>query len=235
MKNILFMLVFIAYSSSVFGFCIAGRGTTCSGKKNEDVNNQTIIYTNSSTPPNASQSDGGISRKIEKGDKSQEQGYSEYKQHFIYYGYHFYSTPSQNYLKKSASTGNRSIGYEYAFNPFVSFKAEQFELNYKGVSDQEMKQKHTALTINLRRYLLDVFVLRAGIGLAKTDINKSGEGSSWDTNKSGTTEVLQISAFYIFGDEDTMLGVSSTTFTGLSGTENIGSSSYAIVGSIGFR
>lgn len=235
-------IVVLFTASTAQAWCLAGKGTTCDIPENNSfyppstAQSQNTININSQASSPSGPSDGGILNKLSKGDKSKEQGYAKYKKHFLYYGYQFYSTPNQNYLKKSTSPANRSLGYEYAFNPFVSLKLEKFQLQYEGVEEQQMKQEHMALTLNARIYLLNHFVLRAGAGISNTKINKSGEEETgFDQSKGGTTEVIQVSIFYIFGDEDTMIGFTSSTFTGLAGTENIGSSNLALNVSIGFK
>jgi len=225
-------------SSDAFAWCVVGRGTTCDKSKKRDrssgqINNNYFGIEGSGGTRNP---DGGHLRKQDAGDKSKNQGYSDYKKHFIYYAYEVYSAPHQEGFHKSSDTNNKSIAYEFAFNPFISFKAQRTELFYSGLSgDSEMKQEHLIALLNLRVYLLEDFVVRAGLGIGRSKIDASGASDDrYNFDEEGSTEVVQFSANYIFGDENTFVGISTTTIQGISGERNLGSSSYGLNAGIGF-
>ena len=98
MKVVLGFLMLAVFANTALGFCILGKGKDCPDKG--EANSPTIIFANS--PPSSQQSnDGGYLSKLQKGDKSQEQGYAEYKEHFLYYAYQVYSSPGETDFKKS--------------------------------------------------------------------------------------------------------------------------------------
>lgn len=240
MRTLLFVAISFLFVSTIQAGCFLGRfGKDCPRHQHNADGNQTIIYNGAiGGPPYArgGGSDGGALRKRNAGDKSKNQGYAEYKEHFLYYAYEVYSAPHQEGFYKSADTANRSIAYEYAFNPFISFKAQRSELFYEGLSGgSSMKQEHLMALLNLRIYVLNDFVVRAGMGMGKSKINAEGaEDNRYNFTEEGSTEVVQFSANYIFGDENTFLGISTTTVQGISGENNLGASFYGLNAGIGF-
>lgn len=236
MKKVLLLSILIITYSQAFSWCILRRGTTCDNSAYRSEGNQVIINGALGGPPSSSESDGGLLRKRAAGDKSKNQGYADYKEHFLYYAYEVYAAPHQEGFYKSADTSNRTIAYEYAFNPFISFKAQRTELYFEGLnSGSEMKHEHLLGMLNLRIYVLNEFVVRAGLGMGRSKIEAKGsEDERYNFMEEGSTEVVQFSAMYIFGDENTFLGVSTTTVQGVSGENNLGASSYGLNAGIGF-
>jgi len=240
MRALSIFFVLAVLSSQVYAGCYLGRfGKDCKVVNNNEGTNVTINNnpgTGNGPPYARTGGDGGFLRKISAGDKSKNQGYADYKQHFLYYAYEVYSAPHQEGFYKSADTSNRSIAYEYAFNPYVSFKAQKTELFFKGLSgNSSMKQDHLLAMLNLRYYILNDFVVRAGAGIGRSKVSSNGaEDERYNFTEEGSTEVVQFSAMYIFGDENTFLGVATTTIQGISGTNNLGASSYGLNAGIGF-
>lgn len=239
MKSLLLLSISLFFFTSIQA-CFLGRfGKDCPKNQHNADGNQTIIYNGAiGGPPYAStgNNDGGFLRKNSAGDKSKNQGYADYKEHFLYYAYEVYTAPHQEGFHKSADTANRSIAYEFAFNPFISIKAQRTELFYEGLTaDSEMKQEHLMALLNLRLYVLNDFVVRAGMGIGRSKIDASGANDSrYNFSEEGSTEVVQFSANYIFGDENTFLGISTTTVQGISGSNNLGASFYGLNAGLGF-
>lgn len=236
MKKIFILAIALFLSSEAYSWCVMNRGNTCQPKQKGNSNSQVNIYNGAIGGPSYAKSDdGGFLRRRLAGDKSQNQGYADYKRHFVYYAYEVYSVPHQEGFHKSAETGNRSIGYEYAFNPFISIKGQRTQLFFDGLgSSSEMKHEHLIALLNLRVYVLNDFVVRAGIGMGRSKINAVSSDSDYDFSKEGSTEVVQFSAMYIFGDENTFVGATTTTVQGKSGETNLGTSSYGLNAGIGF-
>jgi hypothetical protein len=236
MKNVILLLMALFIANNAYSFCLFGHGDDC--PETTPKENQVNIFNGAlgiGTPvPEKKEVDGGVLRKQEAGDKSKNQGYSTYKEHAIYYSYEFYAVPHQEGFKKSSGTDNRSIAYEYNFNPYLSAKLQKMELSFEGTSGGDMKQEHLFATFNLRLYILNNFVVRTGIGLGKSNIDSSSDDSRYNYATEGTTEVLQFSVNYLFGNEDTFVGVSTTTLQGVSGDRNLGTSSYGLSAGLGF-
>jgi hypothetical protein len=239
MRFLLATLVLFMFYSNAYSYCIFGKGKDCV-TKNKNKGNQVNIYNNQPNgygPPYAAagNQDGAQLRKILAGDKSKNQGYADYKKHFVYYGYDFYAVPHQDGYYKSAETDNRSIAYEYAFNPYISFKAQRTELYFQGlVGSSQMKHEHLFGLINLRLYILNDFVIRTGIGIGRSKIDAVSEEERFNHSTEGSTEVVQFSANYLFGDENTFVGISTTTIQGSTGDSNLGVSSYTMNAGMGF-
>lgn len=236
MKSIFILLVLLAFYFNAQAWCVFNKGNTCEPKQSDENSSQVNIYNGAIGGPSyAKREDGGNLRRRLAGDKSKNQGYANYKKHFLYYAYEVYSVPHQEGFHKSTSTNNRSIGYEYAFNPYISVKAQRTELFFEGLSSSsEMKHEHLMGLLNLRVYVLKDFVVRAGLGVGRSKINAASKNGEYNFKKEGSTEVIQFSAMYIFGDENTFLGVSTTTLQGKSGETNLGASSYGLNAGIGF-
>ena len=219
--------------------CILGRfGKDCPNRYKEQ-DNQINIYNGGITgPPSASASntnqDGGFLRKQDAGDKSKNQGYADYTEHFLYYTYEAYAAPHQDGFYKSSETDNNSIAYEYAFNPFLSLKAQRTQLFFEGLkTDTSLKQEHILGMLNLRIYILNDFVVRAGIGMGQSKVEASSTDEEYAYSEEGTTEVIQFSANYLFGNESTFVGFTTTTIQGVAGDRNLGTSSYGVTAGIG--
>lgn len=237
MKKIIFFSILVFIYSTSYACFFKKFGKNC---PNKNDGNQVNIYNGGygSYAQSKAQgtSDGGATRKRDAGDKSKNQGYADYKEHFLYYSYELWSAPHQEGFHRSSDTANRSYAYEFAFNPFVSIKGQKTDLLFSGLrSGHQLKQEHLLAIMNLRLYLLNDFVIRAGMGVGRSKIKSEGSSvGNENYEKQGSTEVLQFSVNYLFGAENTMLGITSTTIQGISGDKNLGSSSYGINVGIGF-
>lgn len=243
MKKIIFTSIILLFAFEVFAICLPGRwGERCRERREAErrekrINTQINNYLSPAlSGAGQRRRDGGYERKVDAGDKSKNQGYATYKKHFLYYAYEIYVAPHQEGFYKSSETNNRSIGYEYAFNPFISIKGQKSDLFFKGLSgDSEMKQEHLIALLNLRIYVLNDFVVRSGIGVGQSKVESKGsDDPRYNISEEGNTEVLQFSAMYIFGDENTFIGITNTTIQGSAGDKNIGSTSYGLNAGLGF-
>jgi hypothetical protein len=227
----------LSFPEEGFSYCIlkkinGGFGNTC----DEPVNNNILSVGIGYGYQKNQNIDGGLKNKNDKGSKSKYQGYAEYRRNFIYYGWEFIASPHQK-ATRSSNSENRSFGYEYAFNPFLSAKIQQQEVFFNGFDpEEEIKHRHTFVLLNLRIYLLDALVFRSGLGIGEGEFKRKGSDVDSENGKfSGQTNVAQMSLFYIFGDESLMLGITQTTIDGEDNDkENIGISNYGLVASVGF-
>lgn len=227
-----FILLLLLNFSNTYAWCIMGKGKDC--KDTVKANN--IINVGGYGIGKTEAEDGAVSRKRGKGNKAKNQGYAEYREHFFFYSYEFYAAPHQNAVR-SMNAKNRSLAYEYAFNPFISFKVIATELYFNSFEDKEtLKHEHIGGLINLRIYLLNNFVVRSGVGVATSKIDRSNDNyNERDNVFSGQTNIVQMSLMYIWGDENTMIGITNTTVEGRDGDNiNLGVSYYGITLGIGF-
>lgn len=235
-------LVFIAFLFSPaisFSWCVAGYGSSCSGEK-------TILSQNrEQTPSNiniyASQPqtipyqvpqriDGGEKRRLEAGDKSKNQGFTEYKKHFFSYTYHFSAYPHHN-SQKSNETQNYSLSYEFAFNPFFSLISDYTNLKFKEngfKGDGQVRHLHFTTKLLFRIYPYESWVFKAGGGVTASETKD-------DQDKNDTiAEAYEVALYKIFGDESLMLGARMMINGGHEKENSTGFTAVGITGVMGF-
>lgn len=81
---------------------------------------------------------------------------------------------------------------------------------------------------------MDNLVFRAGGGIGLSSIDSSSSEKERDYKEDGVTEIIQFSCSYLFGNENTFVGLTSTTMQGVSDDKNLGFSSYSAHVGIGF-
>ena len=244
-KSILMLCLLLLNTSTSYAFCILGIGRDCprgNQQNRDEANNQ--VYKNNYQSNNSysrEKFDGGNRRELQKGDKSLNQGYAEYRENFFLYEIDLISSPHQEAKTARGETFNRSFAYEYAFNPFVSVKVQRTELEFEGftskeekgneISDETYTHLHHMALVVLRLYLKNNLVIRGGAGIGLSDLEREWKvgGETKKKKYSGQTMAVQVSLNYLFGDEDIFVGLVQTTIEGQKeNSANLGASYYGI-------
>jgi hypothetical protein len=190
-------IVFINYSQAR-AWCVAGRGNTCKEKESQR-NNRDGILNVLNVGGSGDSGDGADSRRNEDGDKSKNQGYSNYKRFAIGLMVSAYAVPYQDGNQYTGVEG-MSAFLEHNISEFFTIGATHIQQRFSHLedefSDDDISHKHTAAYAGLRVWITRRSVVRANIGMANSEVSYK------DKDLSGTTEFMSVGYEYALDDSD---------------------------------
>lgn len=215
------LLVLFSYSN-LMAWCIAGRGTTCIAKQE---NQGAGIQLNFGGGNNA---DGAESRKVEGGDKSKNQGYADYKRWAVGMMVSVYAVPHQDGNQYTGVDG-LSVFFEHNISEFFTIGVTHIDQKFSHLEEEfqedDIRHKHTAAYIGLRTWITNRSVIRVNVGMADSEV------SYLDENLNGSTEFMSVGYEYALDDSDSSrIGYRYISLAGQdnSKTRNIGMSAHGI-------
>lgn len=189
------VLIFINYTQAQ-AWCVGGRGSTCKKQEDGKTNNGNEINFLSGL---SSELDGGASKKNEAGDRSKNQGYSEYKRFAVGLMVSAYAVPYQDGNQYAGAEG-LSAFLEHNISEYFTLGATHIQQIFTHLedefSDKDISHKHTAVYAGVRLWNTARSVLRVSIGMANSEV------SYRDRDLSGTTEFMSVGYEYALDDSD---------------------------------
>ncbi len=178
--------------------------------------------------------DGGDDRKTKAGDKSKNQGFSEYKRWSVGLMMNVYAVPFQDGNQSSGLNGTSAIiehNMSEFFNIGATFIDQKFAHLDPKYSDEAISHKHLAVYAGMRRWVTNSVVAHVNAGITESKVEYLGESFK------GTGEFMSVGLDYAFDSSDSSrIGYKYMSIAGKdkSSTRNIGLSVHGLVFRVNF-
>ena len=227
MIKTLIISVFISlfFFGDLQAWCAGKIGTTCKRHVEEEngVQNNFIL----DSVGLQSKSDGADDRRVEDGDRSENQGYAQYKRWAIGIMVSAYAVPYQDGNQYAGVEGISGF-LEHNISEFFTIGATFIDQKFSHLSDEtddDIHHKHVAAYAGIRTWITNRSIIFGKIGIADSKVDFLGE------QYSGTTEFMSVGYEYALDESDSSrIGYRYISIAGKdSGAErNIGMSLHGI-------